>query len=78
MQPTLGFVNDNLISGENAPTLDVDTSGTYRVEISIQFDGSTCVISDFIEVVLSSAQTAEPITNYELCDDQTEDGSYYI
>ncbi len=69
------FINDNLIAGENAPTLNVDTSGTYRVEISIQFDGSTCVISDFIEVVLSSAQTAEPIPNYELCDDQTEDFS---
>jgi len=68
------FLNGNLISNENNPTLDITSSGTYRVEISIQVGVNPCVIDDEIEVVLSSEQTAGTISDYHLCDDVSGDG----
>lgn len=67
------FVNNNLIVGENQPTLDVTQTGEYRVEIEIPLSGSTCLIEDSITVTLSSTQTAQPISDYELCDDASAD-----
>ena len=68
------FRDGNLISNENNPTLEVTTSGTYRVEITIQVSTNVCVIEDDIEVVLSSEQAIDAVSNYQLCDDASGDG----
>ncbi|MEH6536557.1 MAG: choice-of-anchor L domain-containing protein [Psychroserpens sp.] len=67
------FLNNVLIAGETQPTLSVTQSGDYRVEIQIPLAGSTCMIEDSVTVILSSTQTAEPISDYELCDDSSGD-----
>ncbi len=67
------FLNNNLIPGETQPTFNALQSGSYRVEIQIPLAGSNCSIEDEIIVTLSNTQSAEPISNYELCDDQSTD-----
>ncbi|MEZ4802368.1 MAG: choice-of-anchor L domain-containing protein [Gelidibacter sp.] len=68
------YFNSNIISGATQPTLNVTQSGSYTVKIEIPLAGSTCMIEDVIEVVLSSTQTATPISDYEICDDPSMDG----
>ncbi|RLD26414.1 MAG: hypothetical protein DRI75_11760 [Bacteroidetes bacterium] len=63
-----------LISGETNPTLTVTASGNYTVEISIILNNINCVIEDSVIINLSSEQTAGTITDYQLCDDASEDG----
>lgn len=65
------YYNDTLITGATQPTFNVAQTGTYRVEIEIPLAGSTCLIEDEISVTLSSTQSAEPISDYELCDDSS-------
>ncbi|WP_298904214.1 T9SS type B sorting domain-containing protein [uncultured Psychroserpens sp.] len=73
-QATYAWFQDNvLMSGESQPTLNVSQTGNYRVEISIPLAGSTCLIEDDVNVTLSSTQSAEPISDYELCDDPSAD-----
>ncbi|MCD2260860.1 T9SS type B sorting domain-containing protein [Psychroserpens luteolus] len=67
------FLNNNSIPGETQSTLDVTQSGDYRVEIEIPLAGSTCLIEDSVSVILSSTQSAGPISDYELCDDAGAD-----
>ncbi|MDG5492381.1 T9SS type B sorting domain-containing protein [Psychroserpens sp. SPM9] len=67
------FLNDSAIAGEILPTYSADQSGEYRVEIQIPLAGSTCLIEDSVNVILSSTQSAEPISDYELCDDSSGD-----
>ncbi|MCK8481613.1 T9SS type B sorting domain-containing protein [Psychroserpens algicola] len=67
------FLNNVLIGGATQPTLNVSQSGDYRVEVEIPLAGSTCLIEDAIVVTLSSTQSAEPISDYELCDDLSGD-----
>jgi gliding motility-associated-like protein len=68
------FLNGNLIPGEQQPTLNVVQSGDYTVSIDIPLTNSTCIIEDTISVVLSSTQSADPISDYELCDDISANG----
>lgn len=68
------FRDGVLISGETNPTLVVTTSGSYEVVITIPLSGSDCVIQDTIEITLNSEQTADPLNDYELCDDLSGDG----
>ena len=63
-----------LIPSETNPTLLVTQTGTYRVEISIPLNSINCVIEDDIVVALNSVQNANPLTDYELCDDLSRDG----
>lgn len=67
------FLNNTLIAGEIQPTLNVTQSGDYRVAIEIPLAGSTCLIEDTVSVTLSSTQSAQPISDYELCDDPSAD-----
>ncbi|SDS59933.1 gliding motility-associated C-terminal domain-containing protein [Formosa sp. Hel1_31_208] len=67
------YLNNTIIPGESQTTLNVTQSGDYRVAIEIPLAGSTCLIEDIITVTLSSTQTANPISNYELCDDISAD-----
>ncbi|WP_179336602.1 T9SS type B sorting domain-containing protein [Winogradskyella ludwigii] len=68
------FLDDVLIPSENLSTLTATTSGNYRVEIQLPLAGSSCVIEDDINLTLSSTQTSDPITDYQLCDDASGDG----
>lgn len=67
------FLNGNLITGETNPDLVVTSSGSYTVQISIPINNTTCEIEDTVEVTLNSEQSAENISNYEVCDDPSND-----
>ena len=67
------YFNDTLITGATQATFNASQTGEYRVEIEIPLAGSTCVIEDTIVVTLSSTQSADAISNYELCDDSSGD-----
>lgn len=62
------FFNNSPINGENNPLLNIEQSGNYRVEIEIPLAGTFCIIEDDINVTLSSTQSANPISDFELCD----------
>ncbi len=68
------FFNNVLIPSETQTTLDVTETGNYRVEISIPLLDSACIIEDDINITLSSTQSSDPILDYELCDDISNDG----
>jgi len=68
------FRNGVTIPGSNSITHDAVLTGSYRVEITIPIGTGTCVIEDTVEVILNSAQSAGPITDFELCDDISQDG----
>ena len=68
------YNNGVLLPTETNSSLTVNVSGNYRVEITIPLSATNCVIEDTVEINLSSEQTVSPISNYELCDDPSEDG----
>ena len=68
------FINDTLIEGETLSTLTVQKSGTYTVKIDIPIATSFCTIEDTINIVLSTTQTAAPISDFEVCDDESPNG----
>src|SRR5690606_31523167 len=68
------FLNGQALAGETAETLTAVTSGTYSIVVTIPISNTTCVIEDTIEVTLNSEQPAGPISDYEICDDVSNDG----
>ncbi|MGC1632615.1 MAG: choice-of-anchor L domain-containing protein, partial [Gelidibacter sp.] len=68
------FLNNAPIDGETQSTLTVNQSGDYTVKIEIPIALSSCTIEDSINIKLSATQTAEPISDFELCDDSSSDG----
>ncbi|WP_458629185.1 choice-of-anchor L domain-containing protein [Winogradskyella sp. PC D3.3] len=68
------FQNGTLIAGENNPTLEAQSSGTYRVEITIQLNATSCVIEDNVEVTLNTEQPSTQISDIIYCDDESNDG----
>lgn len=68
------FLDGNVITGENNPTLNAIQSGTYRVEVTVSLNGNNCVEEDEIIVVLNTEESITPISDYELCDDSSGDG----
>ena len=68
------FNNGTIINGETNPTLVVNTSGTYTVNVSIPINNTVCEITDTINVTLNSEQSAGNISDYEVCDDTSNDG----
>lgn len=68
------YFNNNLIPGENQPSINVSQSGNYRVVVEIPVSGSLCPIEDSININLSATQPAEQIPAYEICDDASNDG----
>ncbi|WP_299552919.1 T9SS type B sorting domain-containing protein [Seonamhaeicola sp.] len=69
------FLNNTLIPGETNPTLNAIQDGTYRVEVTVPLNSNSCVEEDEINVVLNTEEPINPITDYELCDDSSNDGS---
>lgn len=67
------FQNDVLISGETTPDLEVLSSGTYKIVITIQLNETSCVIEDSVEIILNTEQPSTQITDYVFCDD-SDDG----
>ncbi|NNL80815.1 MAG: hypothetical protein HKO67_10025, partial [Flavobacteriaceae bacterium] len=68
------YRNGSLLNGENASSLNISGSGDYTVEIIIPLGTEDCILTDEVTITLNSEQTAEPLTNYELCDDISGDG----
>ncbi|WP_299129009.1 choice-of-anchor L domain-containing protein [uncultured Winogradskyella sp.] len=68
------YQNSVLIPTETQETLNVEETGNYRVEIEIPISGSTCTIEDDINITLSSTQSSGAITDFELCDDLSNNG----
>lgn len=68
------FQNNTLITGENNPTLVAFSSGTYKVEITIQLNATSCVIEDTVEITLDSEQPSTQISDFIFCDDASNDG----
>nr|WP_321225548.1 choice-of-anchor L domain-containing protein [uncultured Psychroserpens sp.] len=68
------FQNGTPIAGETNPTLEVTETGTYRVEISITLNNTSCVIEDEVIVTLNSEQASGEISDYLICDDPSSDG----
>ncbi|WP_052467017.1 T9SS type B sorting domain-containing protein [Psychroserpens damuponensis] len=68
------FQNNTPIAGETNPTLEVTESGTYRVEISIVLNNTSCVIEDEVVITLDTEQEAGSISDYLICDDPSNDG----
>ncbi|MFV9550517.1 choice-of-anchor L domain-containing protein [Algibacter sp. PT7-4] len=69
------YLNNVLITGAVGPTYTAVQDGTYRVEASVPVNGTTCVEEDEIEVVLNTEEPMPPITDYQLCDDSSGDGT---
>lgn len=68
------FQNNVLITGENNSTLEAVSSGTYKVEITIQLNETSCVIEDTVIITLDSEQPSTQISDYIFCDDASNDG----
>ncbi|WCO00347.1 T9SS type B sorting domain-containing protein [Psychroserpens ponticola] len=68
------FQNGTPISGATATTYEATSSGTYKVEITIQLNNTECVIEDDIEITLNTEQNSGVISDYLLCDDISNDG----
>ncbi len=70
------FLGGNQITGENNPTLEVNQSGTYNVEISIPTTSGNCTLTDTIEIEIIPFQNADPIEDILICDEAPSDGLY--
>ncbi|MDY2588417.1 choice-of-anchor L domain-containing protein [Winogradskyella aquimaris] len=68
------FQDDILLNGENGASLEVVTSGTYRVEVTIQLNQTSCVIEDAVDITLNSEQPAGTLSDFLLCDDESNNG----
>jgi gliding motility-associated-like protein len=68
------FFNNAAIPSANSSTYSAVQAGNYRVEIEVPFTTNTCIIEDDINIDLSSTQSSDPIEDFNLCDDSTNDG----
>lgn len=68
------YLDNAVLNGETNPTITASSSGTYRIEITIPLNDSTCVIEDEIIITLESEQQVDAVSDYELCDDVINDG----
>ena len=67
------YRNDVLIPGASGETYTVTQDGTYRVEVGVPVNGTSCVETDEVIVVLNTEEPMDPITDYQLCDDLSGD-----
>lgn len=68
------YFNDAVIPSANQPTLNAVQSGNYRVEIQIPFVIESCTIEDDINISVNSTQSSDPISDFNICDDSSNDG----
>jgi len=69
------YLDGVLIPGEVSDNLAITASGTYRVVIGVPLNGSTCTFEDEVEVVLNSIQNQPDLSDFEICDDPSNDGT---
>ncbi|OIQ19388.1 T9SS type B sorting domain-containing protein [Lacinutrix sp. MedPE-SW] len=67
------YQNNTIINGENSSSLNVNTSATYTVEITVPLNNTSCTFEDSIDVTLNSIQNISPLNDFELCDDISND-----
>ena len=67
------YRNDVLIPGITSETYTVTQDGTYRVEVGVPVNGTSCVETDEVIVVLNTEEPMDPISDYQLCDDLSGD-----
>ncbi len=68
------FLNNEEITDVDSSSYEVTQSGLYRVEASVPLGGDFCIIEDEININISNTQSSTPISNFELCDDPSNDG----
>ncbi len=68
------YRDGNIITGATASTYIAVQDGTYRVEVGVPVNGSTCVETDEIVVVLNTEEPMDPVSDYQLCDDPSGNG----
>ena len=68
------YRDDMLIPGATNPLYQTAVSGTYRMEVTLPFSNTSCVVEDEVVINLSSEQTVAPIEDFVLCDDGSNDG----
>lgn len=67
------YRNNTLITGAINETYTAIQDGTYRAEVSVPINGTPCIETDEIVVVLNTEEPMDPISDFSLCDDVTED-----
>lgn len=70
----LWYQNDVIIAGATNSTYEATASGTYKVEVTIQLNETSCVIEDTVEITLNSEQSSSVLSDFILCDDAANDG----
>jgi len=55
--------------------ITVDQNGTYTVEVSIPLNGSACTFTDSVVVNVNNIETGPDLTDIQLCDDASNDGT---
>jgi gliding motility-associated-like protein len=68
------FRDQTEITGQNSSTILADTTGNYRVEISVVLPESNCIISDEVFVTIDPNQINVAISDQITCDDPSGDG----
>ena len=68
------FFNNALIPSATQTIFNAVQTGNYRIEIEIPFASGTCTIEDDINITVSSTQSSDPITDFNICDDLSNDG----
>lgn len=68
------YFNDELIPDQTQADLTLNASGNYRIQIEIPLGDAFCVIEDDINIELNNTAPPEPIEDYQLCDDVSNDG----
>ncbi len=68
------FQNGVPISGETESTLNTIASGVYSVRIRIQLSDGECIIEDEVEITLNSEISVDVLSDYQLCDDPSNNG----
>lgn len=64
------WYRDNvLMAGETSSVLNIVQDGTYKVEVAVPVNGTTCVEDDEIVIVLNTEESMNSISDYELCED---------
>ncbi|MDO5969959.1 choice-of-anchor L domain-containing protein [Flavivirga aquimarina] len=69
------YLDNNLINGAINPTYNAIQSGTYRVVVTVDLNGTSCPEEDEINVSLNTEEPITPISDYGLCDDISGDES---
>jgi gliding motility-associated-like protein len=68
------YYNGQLIPSATDATFNAVQTGNYRVEIELPFSSGSCTIEDDVNITLSSTQSSDPISDFEICDDLSGDG----